>query len=272
MNISQLRSCRLGLVVTAATFIGMLLPPGAAHGQDGLSGRLHLIGQMDRDGDYATALEILRAAYQRNQDDFDLRYWLAEILVDSSEISAGSGLQEEAKLLCEEAVTHARAAVNVRPRGADGWFQVGRALGALSQLAAGSQSARMARESRAAFEKAISLDPSHAAALHGLARWHRFVASLSTAEKAAVKLFFGGLPPASNEEAVLLFRRAIAIDPATIVHHLELGKTYVELGQAGMARAQFEIVLELPETDHWDVGRKEEARRLLESMTVKRSP
>jgi len=247
VNISQLRSCRLGLVVTAATFIGMLLPPGAAHGQDGLSGRLHLIGQMDRDGDYATALEILRAAYQRNQDDFDLRYWLAEMLMDSSEISAGSGLQEEARLLCEEAVTHARAAVNVRPRGADGWF-------------------------RAAFEKAISFDPSHAAALHGLARWHRFVASLSTAEKAAVKLFFGGLPPASNEEAVLLFRRAIAIDPATIVHHLELGKTYVELGQAGMARAQFEIVLELPETDHWDVGRKEEARRLLESMTVKRSP
>lgn len=272
MHIRQTGRRWLVPAVTAAILTGMLSPAASANGQGDLSARIRLIEPLEREGDYAAALEILRSALLRHPDDYNVRCWMAQILMDSSEVVTRSGSRREVRLLYEEAVAHARTAASVRPGDAEGWYQVGRTVGAVSQLIGGSEAVRLARESKTAFETAISLDPSHAAALHGLARWHRSVANLSNAERIAASLFFGGLPPASYDEAVLLFRRSIAAEPDVIVHHLELAKTYMELGQIDSARVESEIVLELPETSHWDAARKGEARRLLDSIIVKRRP
>ena len=254
------------LGVAAATLAGMLSPPASAHAQSRLSERLRLVERLHGEGDYAAALPALRAALQENPGDYDVRCWMARLLMDSSQLVAGSGPTEHARLLSEEALAHARAAVAARARGAEGWFQVGRAIGTLSRLAGGSESVGMARESKSAFETALSLDPRHAGALHGLARWHRSVAGLSAAERLAASLFFGGLPPASREEAVLLLRRAAAVEPAVLEHHLELARTYVELGRADSARVHLETVLGLPGTRRGDSARREEARRMLDGL------
>ena len=264
---------RRRVVVAASWVLVCMLPvPSPAQSQGDLSGLLRLVRRLHADGDYAGALRELRAGQQRDPGSYDVRCWTAEILMDSAELLSRSGTRAPAMSLAEEALRHARAAVGSRRRGAEGWFQVGRATGTISQLSGGPESVQMARESKSAFETAISLDSSHASALHGLARWHRAVASVSAIERAAASLFFGGLPPASREDAVQLFRRAAALEPDASEHHLELAKTYLELDRNDLARAELEIVVGLLEARRGDAARKEEARRLLGSMAAGRRP
>ena len=82
----------------------------------------------------------------------------------------------------------------------------------------------------------------------------------------AAKILFGGLPEASNEEAVELFRRAIALEPEIIIHHLELGITYLEMKKKELARAEFETVMRLPVRREADRASRAEAERLLRGI------
>lgn len=251
----------LGSLVMTLSLI--LLHASIAFPQQGLTEQLALVSELDRRGDYDRALEVLRPLLRDNPDHYDILCWMAEILVDKSEVVARASSQREAKPICQEAVSCARRAVELLPDGAEGWFQVGQATGNLSQLPGGRETVDLAHESKSAFEKAISLDPNHTGALHGLGRWHRSVANLSGAMKLAAKIFYGGLPKASNKEAVRLFESAISLEPDVIIHHLELGKTYLEMRKKDLARSEFETVLRLPVASYFDTSRKEEARQLL---------
>ena len=76
--------------------------------------------------------------------------------------------------------------------------------------------------------KAIELDDKNDTAHHLLARWHRGVANLSWIERGFAKIFYGGLPSASHEEAIEHFKEAVKILPTYINHRLELARTYQE--------------------------------------------
>jgi tetratricopeptide (TPR) repeat protein len=245
----------------------ILLPPrSTAAYQQGLDDQLAIVSELDALGEYDRALQILRPLLRSATDDYILLCWMAEILLDKSEVILRDATPREAKPVCQEAVLNARRAAEVRPDGAEGWFQVGQTTGMLSQLPGGRETVDMAVESKVAFDRAISLDPDHTGAIHGLARWHYCVANLPWTLKLAAKIFYGGLPPAYNEEAVRLYRRAISLEPDVIIHHLELGKAYLEMKEKALARAEFETVLRLPAMSHFDTDRKQEARLLLSEM------
>ena len=171
--------------------------------------------------------------------------------------------EKEQEARYEEAVAFALRAVAADSSSAQGWFQYGKAYGRLALFKGGKTKVNMSREVKVAFEKAIEIDPRHAGSLHGLARWHREVANLSWLLKTAAKIIYGGLPSASNEEAVRLFEQAIEIEPDSITHHLELGKTWLEMKEKEKARAEFELVLALPEGDAEDPEWKVEAEELM---------
>ncbi len=252
------RPALAGMVLATAI---LLSPRSTAACQQGLNDQLTTVSELNASGEYDRALQILRPLLRSAPDDYMLLCWMAEILVDKSEVILRDVTPRDAKPVCQEAVLNARRAVEVNPDDAEGWFQVGQTTGMLSQLPGGRETIDMAAESKSAFERAISTG-----AIHGLARWHYCVANLPRALKLAARIFYGGLPPASNEEAVRLYRSAISLEPDVILHHLELGKTYLEMREKALARAEFETVLRLPEAYHSDSNRKLEARRLLSEM------
>ncbi len=210
-------------------------------------------------GSYPEAISILRAAVVSQPDSYDLLYRLADALTEN----ARDATEDEAEPMYEEAVTFARRATEVRAQDAEGWFQLGKALGRLALFRGGKEKVNMSKDVKTAFEQAIALDGDHAGAIHGLARWHREVANLSWVLKAAAKIIYGGLPPASNEEAIRLFQRAIELEPDHINHHLELGKTWLEVKDEEKARAEFEIAVRLPMVEPDDGKNRSEAEQLL---------
>ena len=264
MGSTAIQRPALARIVLAAAIL--YTPLSTAARQQGLDDQLVIVSEFHASGEYDRALQILRPLLRSAADDYTLLCWMAGILLDKSEVIMRDQTSREAKPVCQEAVLNARLAAEVRPDGAEGWFQVGQSTGMLSQLPGGRETVDMAVESKMAFERAISLDPDHTGAIHGLARWHYCVANLPWTLKLAAKIFYGGLPPASNEKAVQLYRRAISLEPDVIIHHLELGKTYLEMKENAPARAEFETVLILPVASYFDTDRKQEAKLLLSKM------
>ena len=84
--------------------------------------------------------------------------------------------------------------------------------------------------------------------------------------KGLVRIIYGGLPPASNAEAVKDLQRAVALNPARIIHHLELGKVYAALGQKEAARQQLELCARLKPLDPDDEDAQAEAAHELSSI------
>jgi Flp pilus assembly protein TadD len=74
---------------------------------------------------------------------------------------------------------------------------------------------------------------------------------------------YGGMPPASNEEAERLFRKAVALAPDRVSHHAELGRTLAALGRKDEARIELNKALSLPNREKDDPESKQRAAATL---------
>jgi len=89
-------------------------------------------------------------------------------------------------------------------------------------------------------EKTIALDPRQDIAYYLLGRWHYAVANVGLLSRAFVKVVYGGLPKASNEDAVRNFQKAIELAPDRIMHHAGLAMVYEATGQRALEIAELE--------------------------------
>ena len=86
------------------------------------------------------------------------------------------------------------------------------------------------------------------------------------AQRAVAKLIYGALPPASYEDAVRNFQKAISLAPQRVAHHIELGRTYAALGQKEQARAELGKGLALPSREKDDAESKQHGRVALAGL------
>lgn len=172
---------------------------------------------------------------------------------------------EEQRRLVASAVEHARAAVRVAPDSAQGHVWLAVALGRQALKEGPRTRLALAREIKSEADRALELDPSIGRAWHVRASWHRKIASLNALERMAANAVLGGVPKgASMENAVRDFEKAIELEPDYVNHHLELGRTLLEMKRRDEARRALERAIALPPTSHpRDAQRQEEARRLL---------
>ncbi|NQT25159.1 hypothetical protein HQ585_07385 [candidate division KSB1 bacterium] len=168
-------------------------------------------------------------------------------------------LYAKADALCDKAIA-------VDPYGWEGHFYKSVAGGRLALFLGGKKKINMSKQIKVEVDRAITLNPEADLAYHVLGRWHQNLANLSWMLRAAAKVIYGGVPPGSNEEAVDAFKKAIAIDPLHIEHHLELGRTYKMMGKKDLAVIPLETVLKLPNTDEDDDAFKKEAEELLKKV------
>ncbi len=238
-----------------------LVPP--IEGQNAQQMMASRLDELHLAGEYSAAVDLIRPALESDPGNYFLLCQIADNLTDWARTMSD---KKEQEAVYEEAVEFAMKAREANDTDAVGWFQYGKAYGRLALFNGGKTKVNMSKDVKTAFEKALELDPRHAGALHGLARWHREVANLSWFLKIAAKIIYGGLPPASNEEAVELFKKALAEEPESITHHLELGKTYLEMKEKDLARAEFEQALALPVGDADDPEWKGEAEELMKKV------
>lgn len=160
---------------------------------------------------------------------------------------------------------YARRAVSLEPADAEGHFSLARALGKTALRQSPRGRIRYATEIRTHTLECLKLNPAHAGCMHVMGMWNAEVMRLNSLTRLVAKKVLGGgiFGTASWNDAVRYMEAAVAAEPERIVHHADLAGIYRDRGQTAKAKAEFETVVRLAETDFNDVVYKSEARAAL---------
>lgn len=139
----------------------------------------------------------------------------------ANSIYAGTRPESEADANYSKSEDFARKAIKLDDKNADGYFELARATGRLSQIRGVAQAILqgLATVVRDNLNKALELNPKHAGAMVALALWHIEVSSKGA----------GWLYGADSGKAVPLFEQAIKLEPDTIIHRVEYAKGLLTL-------------------------------------------
>jgi len=194
--------------------------------------------------------------------NYEAHWKVALCATDLGEFMADAKARED---LFSRARAHSRTAIRLDPTDPEGHFQLARALGRAALSAGIRERVRLAKEIRESALAALELDPRHSGALHVLGSWNAEVMRLSGFERMFARAFLGGsiLGEASWLKAVGYLEQAVEVDPERMVHRLDLGVVYADIGKTDAARALFEWIERAPVADYNDPQYKQVAARAL---------
>ena len=148
-------------------------------------------------------------------------------------------------------------------------FHLARALGRRALSVGVRDRVKFGTDVRTEAMAALRLNPNHPGALHVMGVWNAEVMRLNGVQRFFAKNVLGGriFGDASWDKAVSYMERSVAVDPDRIVHHLDLGKIYADLGNKAKAREQLEMVVRGRRIDFNDPAYQREAKALLEKLS-----
>jgi tetratricopeptide (TPR) repeat protein len=115
-------------------------------------------------------------------------------------------------------------------------------------------------------DKALAINPHNDTAWHILGRWHRVLAEVSSAKRFVAGLIYGQLPKGSYEEAERAMKKAIALNRNRLMHYIELGRIYSQMGRKEEARQFINKGLAMPDTEKDDPETKQRGRETLAKL------
>jgi len=161
------------------------------------------------------------------------------------------------------ALDYSQRAVAIAPKSAGAHLSLAVCYGRLALLLDNKTKIAYSRLIKKHADIAVQLDPHNDLCWHLLGAWTHGMANLNPILRTIAGSLYGKLPEASNEDAVIYFQKAIALNPQRPGNFLELGKTYAAMGRKTEARAALEKGLALPNLQRDDSENKTIARKTL---------
>ena len=191
-------------------------------------------------------------------------YWkIAKQYVDSMD---DVKTEAEKKALILVALDYAQKAAAADPRNERARVTLAIAYGKAANFADNKTKVRYSKEVRAEALEAIRLDPKDDVAYFVLGRWNYEVAGFNSFLRAVVALVYGGLPKASNDDAIINYKKAIQLAPDKPMHHYHLGRAYQVSDRAKLAAEEYRKAIALPITLRDDFEIKEKAKLHLKEV------
>jgi tetratricopeptide (TPR) repeat protein len=207
------------------------------------------------------ALALFQQAAQVDPNDVEV---VLRVSQQYSNLIAVAKSPAEAEEYAKRSLEEAKRAVALAPENEKAHLGLAVAYGRLTDFVDDRTKVEYSREVKAEAGKALELDPNDDFAWHVLGRWNYAVATLNPILKLIAKFVYGGMPDASLEEAVKDYQKAIALAPQRVIHHHELARTYVALGDTDDARKEWQTELTLKPEDNEGVTDQKEAQEELE--------
>jgi tetratricopeptide (TPR) repeat protein len=153
-------------------------------------------------------------------------------------------------------IAAARQAVAINSQKPEGHFWLAANMGALAESFGLRQGIRYRGAIRDALQTVLKLDPAfqHGSADRALGRWYYKVPGL-----------FGG----DKRKSEAHLRKALTYNPQSVITHLFLAETLIELNRKPEARRELEAAIAAPDDPDWipeDRVFRDEARKLLATL------
>lgn len=208
-------------------------------------------------------------AYQKFKEAIKLNPVHVHALVRCSELASRIGRRQPTKEkqmdFYQAAKIYAERALKVNPKDSEANVVMSLAYARMSLLKNGKEKVEYVREIKNYADRALAYNANNFKALFVIARWHFEVSNLNAVEKAAVKVFYGGLQKNSLDSAIHYYERVKTISPNFVLNYLELAKAYNRAGKKEKAVEALNHLLKMPNTAADDPTIKSEARQLLKT-------
>ncbi len=192
-------------------------------------------------------------------------------LVRSAELHVSIGAREKdeksKKRYYETALAYAKRASDAHPQEADAWYAMSMASGRMTDVEPERKKiVAFVKDTKVFADKAISLNPNHGKAHYTLGKWHYEMVNLSGFKKAAVKLFYGGLPEGTLDKAIEHMELCRKFEPYFVVNYYDLAVAYQQKNRPSQAIEVLNKMVRLPNRSFDDPALKAEGKKLLESI------
>lgn len=164
------------------------------------------------------------------------------------------------------ALTYAKRGQALAANDSEAHLSVAISHAKMAPLLGNKERVAASREIRQAVDKAIKLDPGKDLAWHVLGSWHQRLAELGSLKRTMAKVLYGSLPEASYEQSVKCFQTAILLNPNRPMHHIELGRTYAQMGKKDEAKKAIQKGLSMPNVGKDDPDIKSHGRETLAAI------
>jgi tetratricopeptide (TPR) repeat protein len=172
----------------------------------------------------------------------------------------------EKRELGNTALDYALRAVALAPEDPETQLALAISYGKVLPMQETKQQIATSRLIKSAADKVIALDPNNDLAWQVLGRWYLALADVGAVKRALAQVAYGKLPQAKYEDAVRCFERAIALNPNRLMHCIELGRTYAQMGRDADARKFITKGLAMPDTEKDDPETKKLGRQILKKL------
>jgi tetratricopeptide (TPR) repeat protein len=161
----------------------------------------------------------------------------------------------------KNAESYARSAVEVNPADAEGHFHLARSLGKNALTQGPRARIKYATDVRTHALECLKINPKHPGCLHVMGMWNAEVMRLNGFTRMLAKNLLGGkvFSSANWADAKKYMEESVANEPDRIVHHVDLGGVYRDMGEKDKARAEYQAAMKLPNRDYDDRYLKAEA-------------
>jgi tetratricopeptide (TPR) repeat protein len=181
-------------------------------------------------------------------------------------LMADASARQEKLRLGALALDYAKRAAALAPDNSEAQSSVALSYGRLLPLESTKEQVETSRRIKAAAERALRLDRTNDIAWHVLGRWHEGYAELTGMRRTLGELLYGKLPVSTHDEAAKCFRKALEANPRRLIHYIELGRTYAQMGRDAEARQLIEQGLSMPNVDKEDPAEKQLGRETLATL------
>jgi tetratricopeptide (TPR) repeat protein len=218
---------------------------------------------LDRKFDAKGALQCYSAAQKSDPKNAAL---LVRIARQYRHLMSDAGSKQEKLRLGYLALDHARPAAELAPNDPEAQLSVAITYGKLLPLLGSKEQVQATPRVKTAVDKTLRLDPRNDTAWHILGRWHRVLADVNGLKRALAGAIYGDLPKGSNEQAEACFQKAIALNPNRLMHYVELGRVYAQMGRKADAEEFIKKGLSMPNVEKDDPETKDRGREALQHL------
>lgn len=222
-----------------------------------------------KEADRLEALPNEKAALAQFKEALKLQPQNAYVLTKCSELCSRIGNREKNTATRDSyytaAQSYARTALQYHPGNDEANVAMAIAIGRVALLKSGKEKISAVKDIKRYADLALKANNRNFKAWHIIGKWNYEVSNLNMMERAATKVFYGGLPAASLKESIRAYEFARGLSPGFVLNYLELAKAYNRNDERQKAIALLKIIPTLPSKTEDDPRIKAEASELLRS-------
>jgi tetratricopeptide (TPR) repeat protein len=219
--------------------------------------------QFDKKFQPKEALEVYLPANKLEPDNVHLLVCIAR---QYRHLMSDTSSKQEKLRLGNISLKFADRAATLAPDNAEAQLSPAISYGKMSPYMGSRDQVNASPRIKAAVDRTLQLDPANDIAWNILGRWNRVLANISVLKRVLAKALYGDLPVTTNEAAEKCLLKAIAINPNRLMHYIELGRVYAQMGRKEEARKYIQKGLAMPNKDHDDPEMKEIGQQTLQTL------